>query len=62
MQPTAVLEGGTLVDTPYNAANDIVVLPTFFPIPNIGLLPVNGFVIKAKEPVLVDTGIGIESE
>lgn len=50
------------MDTPYNAANDIVVLPTFFPIPNIGLLPVNGFVIKAKEPVLVDTGIGIESE
>jgi flavorubredoxin len=28
----------------------------------MGFLPINAFVIKAAEPVLVDTGIGIESE
>ena len=28
----------------------------------MGFLPVNAFVIKAREPVLVDTGMGIESE
>jgi len=28
----------------------------------MGFLPVNAFVIKAREPVLVDTGMGIESD
>jgi len=28
----------------------------------MGFLPVNAFVIKADEPVLIDTGMGIESE
>jgi flavorubredoxin len=41
---------------------DIEVIPAHFPIPGAGFLPVNAFVIKAKEPVLVDTGMGIESE
>ena len=50
------------MDKPYQATADIVVLPTHLPIPNMGLLPINSFVIKAKEPVLVDTGIGMESE
>jgi flavorubredoxin len=40
----------------------IDVLPAHFPIPGAGFLPVNAFVIKAKEPVLVDTGMGIDSE
>ena len=46
------------MDKPFQATPDTVVLPTFHPIPGIGLLPVNAFVIKAKEPVLVDTGLG----
>ena len=41
---------------------DVEVLSSHFPIPGMGLLPVNAFVIKAKEPVLVDTGTGIDSE
>ncbi len=44
----------------YQATDDIAVLPTFFPIPGLGVLPINAFVIKAKQPMLVDTGIGIE--
>jgi flavorubredoxin len=40
----------------------IEVPPSHFPIPGAGLLPVNAFVIKAQEPVLVDAGMEIESE
>jgi flavorubredoxin len=50
------------MDKPYQAMPDIEVLPAHFPIPNMGFLAVNAFVIKAKEPVLVDTGMGIDSE
>src|SRR5512136_3452858 len=50
------------MDKPRRAMPDIEVLPAHFPIPGMGFLPVNAFVIKAREPVLVDTGMGIESE
>jgi len=46
----------------YQATSDIDVLPAHFPIPGAGFLPVNAFVIRAKEPVLVDTGMGIDNE
>lgn len=42
---------------PYTAAPDIDVLPSYFPIPGLGLIPVNSFVLRAAEPVLVDTGL-----
>jgi len=48
------------MDKPHRAIPDIEVLPAHFPIPGMGFLPVNAFVIKAKEPVLVDTGMGID--
>jgi hypothetical protein len=32
-------------------------LTSHFPVPGMGLLPVNAFVIRAPEPVVVDTGI-----
>jgi hypothetical protein len=56
-----------LMDTPtifepYQAGPDIYVLPAYSPIPSMGFLAINAFVIKAKEPVLVDTGMGIASE
>ncbi len=50
------------MDKPHQAMPDIEVLPAHFPIPGMGFLPINAFVIKAREPVLVDTGMGIESE
>jgi flavorubredoxin len=40
----------------YKAAPDIEVLASSVPIPGYGLVPVNAFVIKGSEPVLVDTG------
>jgi glyoxylase-like metal-dependent hydrolase (beta-lactamase superfamily II) len=49
------------MDKPYQVAPDIHVLPAHLPIPGMGFLPVNAFVIKAREPVLVDTGMAIDS-
>lgn len=42
---------------PYRAAADIDVVPSYFPIPGLGIVPVNAFVLKAAQPVLVDTGL-----
>ncbi len=47
---------------PYSAAQDIEVLPSYFPIPGMGILPINAFVLKAGEPVLVDTGQPLVSD
>jgi flavorubredoxin len=41
---------------------DIYALPSYFPLPGEGFLPVNAFLLLAKEPVLVDTGLAFESE
>lgn len=49
------------MEKPYQITEDVHILPSFFPIPTMGFLAVNAFVIKAKEPVLVDTGMGIDS-
>jgi flavorubredoxin len=45
----------------YQATADIAVLTSDIPIPGFGLVPVNAFVIKGHEPILVDTGAVIES-
>ena len=42
---------------PYQVESDIYVLPSYFPIPGYGLLPINAFVLKAAQPVLVDSGM-----
>jgi flavorubredoxin len=42
---------------PYQVASDIEVVPSYFPIPGFGILPVNAFVLKSAEPVLVDAGL-----
>ncbi len=46
----------------YTATTDIEVLTSDFPIPGFGLVPVNAFVIKGQEPILVDTGPVVERE
>ena len=45
------------MESPRRVAQDIYVLPSFCPIPGLGILPVNAFVIKGEEPLLVDTGL-----
>ena len=46
----------------YSPTADIHVLPSQVAIPSLGILPVNAFVITAKQPVLVDTGLIADRE
>ena len=50
------------MEAAYKATDDVEVLPSHFPIPGMGVVPVNAFLIKAKEPMLVDTGLIPESD
>ncbi len=46
----------------YQAAPDIDVLVGEIPIPGLGVLPVNSFVLQGMEPILVDTGAVIHRD
>ena len=50
------------MERPYKVMPEIEVLPSHFAVPGTGLLPINAFILKAKEPVLIDTGMGIDGE
>jgi len=50
------------MDKPYQVAPDVHILPAYFPIPGMGFLAVNAFVIRAEQPVLVDTGMQMETD
>ena len=50
------------MDAPYQAAPDVHVLPTNVSLPGMGVLPVNAYVLLAEEPVLIDTGLGVDSD
>ena len=45
----------------FKAAADIDVLTSGFPIPGYGVVPINAFVLKGSEPILVDTGAAVQS-
>jgi flavorubredoxin len=46
----------------YTATTDIEVITSDVTIPGLGLIPVNAFVIKGSEPILVDTGTVIDRD
>lgn len=48
--------------SPSSVTPDIDVLTAYFPIPGLGQLPINAFVIKAREPMLIDTGAPLDGE
>jgi glyoxylase-like metal-dependent hydrolase (beta-lactamase superfamily II) len=50
------------MDHGFDASKDVHVLPTLFPVPGLGFVPVNAFVLRAAQPVLVDTGLIPEQE
>jgi glyoxylase-like metal-dependent hydrolase (beta-lactamase superfamily II) len=50
------------MDKTHQPIPGVNILPSHFPILNMGFLAINAFVIRAREPVLVDTGMGIDSE
>lgn len=50
------------MDAPYQAAPDVHVLPAHVALPGAGVLTVNAYVLLAEEPVLIDSGMGSDSE
>lgn len=44
------------MDAVLRSAPDVDVLSVTFPIPGMGFLPINAFVLHAEEPVLIDAG------
>jgi glyoxylase-like metal-dependent hydrolase (beta-lactamase superfamily II) len=50
------------MDSPYQAAPDVHVFPANLELPGAGVLPINAFLLMAEEPVLVDAGIGVDSD
>jgi flavorubredoxin len=48
------------MEQPYSVAPDLDVLTTYFPIPGLGQLAISAFVLKGREPVLVDTGAPLD--
>ena len=49
------------MDAPYQGSSDVHVFPANLGIPGVGVLPINAFLLMAEEPVLVDTGIGMDT-
>lgn len=47
---------------PCLVATDTDCIVSYFPLPGYGMLPVNAFLIRSVQPVLVDTGLGILKE
>jgi hypothetical protein len=50
------------MDAPYQPSSDVHVLPTCLPLPGAGVLTVNAYVLRAEEPVLIDTGVGADGD
>ncbi|MFF0557219.1 MBL fold metallo-hydrolase [Streptomyces sp. NPDC004266] len=48
--------------TSYTAGPDIHVLPSALPIPGLGDQPVNAFLVRSGQPLLVDTGMPVDRE
>lgn len=46
----------------YKAAPDIDVVTSAIPLPGLGNVPINTFVLQGKEPLLVDTAAGVHSD
>lgn len=50
------------VGSPFAASPDTHVIPTYWPVPGMGTLAMNAFLLRAEEPVLVDTGTAVLSD
>ena len=50
------------MDAPYQGSPDVHVFPANLPLPGVGVLPVNAYLLMAEEPVLIDSGIGIDGD
>ncbi|MDY6811459.1 MAG: MBL fold metallo-hydrolase [Actinomycetota bacterium] len=46
----------------FAALPDTHVIPTYWPVPGLGTIPMNAFLLRSAEPVLVDSGVEILDE
>ena len=49
------------MNQPFKASDDVHVLPTQLVVPGVGTIPVYSFVLLSQQPVLIDTGLGIDT-
>ena len=47
---------------PRSVAPDTEALVSYFPLPGYGILPINAFLIRGEQPILVDTGLASLSD
>lgn len=45
------------MEKPLHISPTVSALPSYVPIPGLGMLPVNAYVVKSTAPVLIDTGL-----
>jgi glyoxylase-like metal-dependent hydrolase (beta-lactamase superfamily II) len=50
------------VDRPYRVGGDVAVLPTQLDVPGVGTIIVNSYVLLSEQPVLIDSGLGVDGE
>lgn len=50
------------MDSPYQGAPDVHVFPANLSLPGLGVLPINAYLLMAEEPVLIDTGLGVDTD
>ena len=50
------------MDETYTAAGDIAVLSHHEPAGPLGFLPVHAYLLKGKEPILIETGLSTQTE
>ena len=50
------------MDTPYQATDDIAVLPATNPVPGLGYVPTHAFLMSGRDPILIDTGPATERD
>jgi hypothetical protein len=50
------------MDPTYQPLPDVYVLPSHLEVPGVGNILVNAYVVLAEQPVLVDTGLGVDSD
>src|ERR1700712_2588179 len=50
------------MDQTYRVGDDVHVLPSQLPVPGVGTIPINAFVLSSERPGLVDCGLGTDAE
>jgi len=43
---------------PVQVLDDVYLLPSYCPVPGMGVLPINAFLVRGAEPTLIDSGAG----